>query len=121
MKPLARALQNQTAPVQSNVAPPAALLLGKPIESAINAPVYAHPRTGLITTYTAVCDIGYLSRVLAAGWRCDPLGMPQVVNGSMIGAFCIHIEADTFERMLPGWRTDMPALALSEPAFRAAA
>lgn len=74
-----------------------------------------------ITTYTAVCDIGYLSRVLAAGWRCDPLGMPQVVNGAMIGAFCIHIEADTFERMLPGWRTDMPALALGEPVFRAAA
>jgi hypothetical protein len=48
MKALARAQRNQTAPDQSNVAPPAALLLGKLIESAINAPVYAHPRTGLL-------------------------------------------------------------------------
>lgn len=74
-----------------------------------------------ITTYTAVCDIGYLSRVLAAGWRCDPLGMPRQVNGALVGAFCIHIEADTFERMTPAWRTDMPALALDPAAFRAAA
>jgi acyl-homoserine lactone synthase len=74
-----------------------------------------------IRMYTAVCDIGYLSRVLAAGWRCDPLGMPQRVNGSVIGAFCIHIEEDTIARMAPGWRTDRPALAMSEPAFRAAA
>ena len=74
-----------------------------------------------ITTYTAVCDLGYLSRVLAAGWRCDPLGLPRKVNGSMIGAFCIHIEEDTIARMAPGWRTDMPALALSPATFRAAA
>ncbi|MCB2077973.1 MAG: autoinducer synthase [Novosphingobium sp.] len=74
-----------------------------------------------ISRYTAVCDIGYLSRVLAAGWRCDPLGMPQTVNGSMIGAFCIHIEPDTFELMSPGWRTDRPALAIGSANFRAAA
>lgn len=74
-----------------------------------------------ITTYTAVCDLGYLTRVLAAGWRCDPLGLPRRVNGAVIGAFCIHIEADTLARMAPAWRTDMPALALSPAAFRAAA
>ena len=45
---IARAQQSQTAPDRSNVAPPAALLLGKPIESTIITPVYAHPRTGLL-------------------------------------------------------------------------
>lgn len=74
-----------------------------------------------ITQYTAVCDLGYLSRVLAAGWRCDPLGMPQRVNGSVIGAFCIHIEADTLERMTPQWRVDHPALGLTDASLRAAA
>jgi len=34
-----------------------ALLLGKPIESAIGAPVYAHRRTGLITPACAVMVI----------------------------------------------------------------
>src|SRR5260221_8205237 len=27
--------------------------------------------------YTAVCEMGFLTQLLAAGWRIDPLGMPQ--------------------------------------------
>jgi hypothetical protein len=56
MKSPAHALQSQTAPDQSNVAPPVALLLGKPIESAINALVYTHPRTGLLAHVNSITD-----------------------------------------------------------------
>ncbi len=49
MMPTARDQQNQTAPDQSNNAPRPALLFGKLIESIIEAAVYTHPRTGLIT------------------------------------------------------------------------
>lgn len=70
---------------------------------------YAHLHG--ITTYTAVCDISFLSQILAAGWRCDPLGLPRPVDGSVIGAFCIHIESDTIERMARSWRYLKPALA----------
>lgn len=73
---------------------------------------YAHLHG--ITTYTAVCDISFLSQILAAGWRCDPLGLPQPVDGSVIGAFCIHIEADTIKRMARSWRYLRPALVASE-------
>lgn len=49
MKSLARARQNQTAPVRSDPSPLVALLLGMPMESTTNVPVYAHPRTGRLT------------------------------------------------------------------------
>lgn len=73
---------------------------------------YAHLHA--VTTYTAVCDMSFLSQILAAGWRCDPLGLPQPVNGSVIGAFCIHVEANTIERMARSWRYLKPALATSQ-------
>ncbi len=73
-----------------------------------------------ITAYSAVCDIAFLSQILAAGWRCDPLGMPRLVNGAVVGAFCIHVDPDTIERMSRTWRYDRPALALSAPEAVAA-
>lgn len=52
-----------------------------------------------IRAYTGVADMGWMSRVLSAGWRCEPLGMPRPVGGAMVGAMMIHIEADTIRRL----------------------
>ncbi len=52
-----------------------------------------------IRAYTGVADLGWMSRVLSAGWRCEPLGMPRSLGGSMIGAMMIHIDADTIRRL----------------------
>ena len=52
-----------------------------------------------IRGYTGVADMGWLSRVLSAGWRCEPLGMPRRVGGAMVGAMMIHIDADTIRRL----------------------
>ena len=52
-----------------------------------------------IRAYTGVADMGWLSRVLSAGWRCEPLGLPQRVGGSTIGALMIHIEPDTIRKL----------------------
>jgi len=57
-----------------------------------------------IEKYTAVCDISFLSQILSAGWRCEPLGLPQEVNGSQIGAFAIHVEKEAISRMVSSWR-----------------
>jgi acyl-homoserine lactone synthase len=78
---------------------------------------YAH-LTG-VALYTAVCDLSFLNQILAAGWRCDPLGMPRPVGHSVIGAFCIHVEADTIEKMSRSWR--YPRQALNVPRYLAAA
>jgi acyl-homoserine lactone synthase len=52
-----------------------------------------------IRAYTGVADMGWMSRVLSAGWRCEPLGMPRQVGGAMVGAMMIHIDADTIRRL----------------------
>ena len=68
-----------------------------------------------IQTYTAVCDISFLNQLLAVGWRCDPLGMPQLVDGSLIGAFCFHVERDSISKFNPNWRYPRRAY-LASPA-----
>jgi acyl-homoserine lactone synthase len=52
-----------------------------------------------IRAYTAVSEMGRLSRVLSAGWRCEPLGMPRKIGPTMVGALLIHIEPDTIRRL----------------------
>jgi acyl-homoserine lactone synthase len=52
-----------------------------------------------IRAYTGVADMGWMSRVLSAGWRCEPLGMPRPVAGAMVGAMMIHIDHDTIRRL----------------------
>lgn len=52
-----------------------------------------------IRAYTGVADMTWLSRVLSAGWRCEPLGLPQRCGTAMIGALMIHIEPDTIRRL----------------------
>ena len=63
-----------------------------------------------IAKYTAVCEIGFLSQLLASGWRCDPLGLPQKVGTSLVGALLIHNDADSLARTRAAWRFESPAL-----------
>lgn len=43
--------------------------------------------------YTAVTEVGFLSRVAAAGWRCRALGLPREHGSTTIGALMIEIDA----------------------------
>lgn len=67
-----------------------------------------------ITAYTAVCDLGFLTQVLAAGWRCQPLGMPQPYEGGLIGAFMIFVDDNSLDLMTSGWRWDRPVLTIED-------
>ncbi|MBB5986560.1 acyl-homoserine-lactone synthase [Sphingobium lignivorans] len=51
-------------------------------------------KTG-ISMYTGVAEIGWLQQILAFGWRCRPLGLPQRIDGMMLGALRIDITRDT--------------------------
>lgn len=73
-----------------------------------------------INGYTAVCEMGFLQQVLSAGWRCKPLGLPQMYKGSLVGAFMIVIEPNTLELMTPSWRWDRPALRFQDQTALAA-
>jgi N-acyl-L-homoserine lactone synthetase len=48
-----------------------------------------------ITTYSAIAEMGWFQQILAFGWRCRPLGLPQIANGSMLAALRIDVTRDT--------------------------
>lgn len=78
---------------------------------------------GLLTgiqKYTMVCEMHFLSQLLASGWRCDPLGLPAQVGSSMIGALLIHNDADSVAKTRSAWRFDSPALRIEERPMLAA-
>ena len=59
-----------------------------------------------IFTYTGVAELAWLQQILAFGWRCRPLGLPQVIGGRTLGALRIDIDLDT------------PALLAANDIFR---
>jgi N-acyl-L-homoserine lactone synthetase len=48
-----------------------------------------------ISTYTGVAELAWLQQILAFGWRCRPLGLPQRISGRTLGALRIDIDAET--------------------------
>lgn len=48
-----------------------------------------------LSGFTGVAELGWLQQILAFGWRCRPLGLPQVVAGRTLGALAIEIAPDT--------------------------
>jgi N-acyl-L-homoserine lactone synthetase len=48
-----------------------------------------------IERYSGVADLSWLRQVLTFGWRCRPLGVPQIVDGKTLGAMLIEIDEDT--------------------------
>lgn len=52
-----------------------------------------------ITSYCCVADMGWLSQILAFGWHCEPLGLPQKLPCGLTGAMRIAVSIDTPELM----------------------
>lgn len=48
-----------------------------------------------ILAYSAIAEIGWMQQILAFGWRCQPLGLPREMGGTMLGALRIEISRDT--------------------------
>lgn len=49
--------------------------------------------------YVAIAELNWLSQILAFGWECRPLGLPQLIDGRMLGAISINIDATTSDRL----------------------
>lgn len=67
-----------------------------------------------IKAYTAVMEMGRMSRVLSAGWHCEPLGMPRKIGTTMVGALMIHVEPDTIRRLQSTGRYESGVLRVEE-------
>lgn len=48
-----------------------------------------------VRRYTCVTHMAGLNHLLAIGWDCQPLGLPQSVGGETLGALSIDITAET--------------------------
>jgi N-acyl-L-homoserine lactone synthetase len=52
-----------------------------------------------IDRYTGIIPAAFRKEVLAMGWRAEPLGPAVQIAGGAVGAFLIHIEPDTPDRL----------------------
>lgn len=69
-----------------------------------------------IDTYTAITDTGFLSRIIAVGWRCRPLGMPQPMGKGEVCALRIDIDASTVAHLRATGRYASSTAAFSPAA-----
>lgn len=65
-------------------------------------------------SYTGVAEMGWLSQILAAGWDVRPLGLPQRVNGCLLGALEIRITSQTLHQLAPDWAFEPASMRVVE-------
>ena len=65
------------------------------VRDTLVATLVEHALANGIGAYTAIAEIGWFQQILAFGWRCIPLGLPQILDGSMLVALRIDITPET--------------------------
>jgi len=61
--------------------------------------------------FTMMTHMAYLASVIAVGWDCEPLGMPEEMDGVAVAALRIDVDAATLARLQSQWNMVGPALA----------
>lgn len=63
-----------------------------------------------IKAFCCVADMGWLSQILAFGWKCEPLGLPQSLPCGLTGALQINITDETPSLMAAAgtWMPQVP-------------
>ena len=54
-----------------------------------------HALASGITAYSAIAEMGWFQQILAFGWRCMPLGLQRIIDGTMLAALRIEITPET--------------------------
>lgn len=70
-----------------------------------------HAREHGIASYSAIAQMGWFQQILAFGWRCRPLGLPQRCDGALLAALRIDIDARTSALLQAMGIVPGPALA----------
>lgn len=73
-----------------------------------------------IDAYTCIATGGLYSQILALGWMCEPLGLPQIVENTLTGALKIAITRDTPRLLFEAGTYSHSTLELATPALLAA-
>jgi N-acyl-L-homoserine lactone synthetase len=88
------------------------------VRDALVTSLVEHALENGIGAYCAVAHMSWFQQILAFGWKCRPLGLPQMVGGTMLAAARIIIEPDTPHRLSAAGIVPAP---LPETAGRKAA
>ncbi len=65
-----------------------------------------------ITRYTMMTHMAFLSPLLALGWDCEPLGLPQDIGGQMLGALQVNVHPSTLQLFRSQFEISGPVLRL---------
>lgn len=65
------------------------------VRDALVSALAGHALDHGIESYTAIAEIGWFQQILAFGWRCEPLGLPHIIDGRSLAALRIFITDDT--------------------------
>ena len=65
------------------------------VRDTLVAALADHALESGIERYSAIAEVRWLQQILAFGWRCLPLGLPQLIDGRMLGALEIAVTSDT--------------------------
>lgn len=60
--------------------------------------------------FTMMTHMAFLSAVIAVGWDCEPLGMPEVMDGVAVAALRIDVDMSTLARLRAQWNFVEPVL-----------
>ncbi|HEX7822005.1 MAG TPA: acyl-homoserine-lactone synthase [Sphingobium sp.] len=71
--------------------------------------------TGIIG-YTGVAEMGWYQQLLALGWRCTPLGLPQKIGQDTLAALLAHVEVDTINLLRAAGTYDSGPIDLAQAA-----
>lgn len=65
-----------------------------------------------ITRYTMMTHVAYLPQLLATGWDVEPLGLPKEIDGQMLGALQVNVNATTLRVFRSKFSLSGPVLRL---------
>ena len=80
------------------------------VRDTLVAALVDHALAHDITSYTAIAEMGWFQQILAFGWHCVPLGLPQVIDGAMLAALHITITPQTPAMLARAGITIVPAI-----------
>lgn len=73
-----------------------------------------------IDTFTCIANGALYSQILALGWRCEPLGLPRIMENTLTGALRIAVTPETPRLMHEAGSYVHSTLELATPALLAA-
>lgn len=66
-----------------------------PVRQALLVGVVEFALLNGVRRYTCMTHVPHLCAVMAVGWDCEPLGLPQPDGGIMVGAIVINVTPET--------------------------